>query len=86
MIFCVYDLVPDELDVVVMSDSPGAVISDPVDHSYANVLNGPQQVFVGNQISKEAFDFQCFSICKGLSLLRIFSTSKRSFLLVKDHL
>ena len=62
MLFCVYDLVPYELDVVVMSDSPGAVISDPVDHSYANVLNGPQQVFVGNQISKEAFYFQSSSI------------------------
>ena len=44
---------PYELDVVVVSDSPGAVISDPVDNSYANVLNGPQQVLIGNQVSGE---------------------------------
>ena len=42
---------PDELDVVVVCDSPGAVISDPVDHSYAYVLNGTQQVLVSNQVS-----------------------------------
>ena len=47
---------PDELDVVVMSDSPGAVISDSVDHSYANVLNGPQQVLIGNQVSGECIN------------------------------
>ena len=47
---------PYELDVVVVSDSPGAVISDPVDNSYANVLNGPQQVLIGNQVSGECFN------------------------------
>ena len=55
IIFCICDMVPDELDVVVMSDPPGAVISDPIDHSYADVLNGPQQILVGNQISKRGF-------------------------------
>ena len=55
ILFCIYDVVPDELDVVVMSDPPGAVISDPIDHSYADVLNGPQQILVGNQISKRGF-------------------------------
>ena len=55
IIFCICDVVPDELDVVVMSDPPGAVISDPIDHSYADVLNGPQQILVCNQISKRGF-------------------------------
>ena len=44
---------PYELDVVVVCDSPSAVISNPVDHSDAYVLNGAQQVLVGNQVSRE---------------------------------
>ena len=61
---------PDELDVVVVCDSPGAVISNPVDHSYAYVLNGTQQVLVGNQVSGE--------LCYNVSLVKDYLvTSKR---------
>ena len=69
IIFCICVDVPDELDVVIMSDPPGAVISDPVDHSYADVLDCPQQVLVGNQIPTEGFDCPCFSFNNGSSLL-----------------
>ena len=43
----------DELDVVVLGDVALAVVSDPVDDSYAEVFNGSQQVFVSNEISPD---------------------------------
>ena len=46
-------IVPYELDVVVMRDPTCAVISDPVHHGDADILNGPEQVLVGNQVSDE---------------------------------
>ena len=44
---------PYELDVVVVCDSPSAVISNPIDHSDAYVLNRTEQVLVSNQVSRE---------------------------------
>ena len=50
-IFKSQSIVSDELNIVVMSDSTGAIVSDPIHHSDAYILNRSQQILVGNQIS-----------------------------------
>ena len=54
-IFKSQSIVSDELNIVVMSDPPCAIVSDPIHHSYAYILNRSQQILVGNQISGQKY-------------------------------
>lgn len=43
-------VVPQELDEVVLGDVPLPIVPDPVDHRDAQVLDGPQEVLVSDQV------------------------------------
>ena len=57
-------VVLDELDVVVLGDVALAVVPDAVHHSDAEVLNGPQEIFISNDISPDSATVGHFDVLR----------------------